>query len=54
MKPKIFKKQNTWYCKLGRTTGHGPSPKHAYTKFYTLYNSSKIIISDELIHFYKK
>lgn len=54
MKPKLYKKQNTWYCKLGRTTGYGPSPKRAYTQFYTLYNSDKVIMSDDLILYYKQ
>ena len=54
MKPKLFKQNNTWYCKLGQVKGQGRDPKHAYTNFYTLYNKCKVIISDDLIHFYKQ
>jgi hypothetical protein len=54
MKPKLFKQNNTWYCKLGQTQGQGQSPKRAYTNFYTLYNKCKVVISDDLIHFYKQ
>jgi hypothetical protein len=54
MKPKLFKQNNTWYCKLGQTLGQGQCPKRAYTNFYTLYNKCKVVISDDLIHFYKQ
>jgi len=48
-RPKLFKTRGTWYCKLGSTTGRGPTPRQAFTHFKYNYHGAPALVVDDLL-----
>lgn len=48
-RPKLFKKDNTWYCKLHTTVGKGTTPRQAFANFKHQYYPTDSFHFDDTI-----